>query len=410
MEQEQKQNSPLFRQKSLERISSPEQLHDYMRVTSPRLWMILGAIVALLVGFVVYASTTRMESTVTMKMEAFDYGVIRGTIPDSYRDVITENMAVRIGGKTGTINHISTTSGYLLNVALDGGELQDGYYNLTLDGKQPVYGENTLWLTCSNRHFIADKTREESALIEQLRSSGDVRVRIWSTDSIKIVYEGRLPATVRLTEPKVRTLIAVTMDDSAEIAPGRYHAEITVPGTDEPQELEVTVYRYGDFLAVLPEGNPGAALTGAAIRIDGQTGKIDRVTSDTGYELEIVSDSTVLADGEYRVTLAGADPSAEETPFMLVTASNGRIIGGLSESDDEIMEKLRSGETSVCFWNEPGVVDYQGGRLATVTGVMDYVSTAVNVVLDDPNAVLESGMYDAEIVTESTTPISFLLN
>ena len=27
----------LFRQKSIERISSPEALHDYMRVTSPRL-------------------------------------------------------------------------------------------------------------------------------------------------------------------------------------------------------------------------------------------------------------------------------------------------------------------------------------------------------------------------------------
>lgn len=31
----------LFRKKSLEHISSPEELHDYMRVTSPRLWMIL---------------------------------------------------------------------------------------------------------------------------------------------------------------------------------------------------------------------------------------------------------------------------------------------------------------------------------------------------------------------------------
>jgi threonine dehydratase len=40
----------LFRQKSMDHISSPESLHDYMRVTSPRLWMILAAIVALLEG------------------------------------------------------------------------------------------------------------------------------------------------------------------------------------------------------------------------------------------------------------------------------------------------------------------------------------------------------------------------
>ena len=54
--------SGLFRQKSVERISSPEDLHEYMRVTSPRLWMILTAIVVLLAGFIVYASTTTLEN------------------------------------------------------------------------------------------------------------------------------------------------------------------------------------------------------------------------------------------------------------------------------------------------------------------------------------------------------------
>ncbi len=45
----------LFRKKSLERISSPEQLHDYMHVTSPRLWMLLIAVAVLLIGFLAYA-------------------------------------------------------------------------------------------------------------------------------------------------------------------------------------------------------------------------------------------------------------------------------------------------------------------------------------------------------------------
>lgn len=30
----------LFRQKSIDRVSSPEQLQDYMRVTNPGVWMI----------------------------------------------------------------------------------------------------------------------------------------------------------------------------------------------------------------------------------------------------------------------------------------------------------------------------------------------------------------------------------
>ena len=63
----------LFRKKSLERISSPEELHDYMRVTSPRLWMILAAIVVLLVGFIVYASTATMENTKQIRVKVETY-------------------------------------------------------------------------------------------------------------------------------------------------------------------------------------------------------------------------------------------------------------------------------------------------------------------------------------------------
>ena len=32
--------SKLFREKNLERLESPEQLNDYLRVTSPGVWMI----------------------------------------------------------------------------------------------------------------------------------------------------------------------------------------------------------------------------------------------------------------------------------------------------------------------------------------------------------------------------------
>ena len=55
----------LFRKKSLESISSPEEMHDYMRVTTPRLWMLLTAIVVLVAGFIVYASMTTLENTIS---------------------------------------------------------------------------------------------------------------------------------------------------------------------------------------------------------------------------------------------------------------------------------------------------------------------------------------------------------
>jgi hypothetical protein len=65
--------SGLFRQKSVERISSPEDLHEYMRVTSPRLWMILIAILVLLAGFIIFASTATMENTMAIQVHAENF-------------------------------------------------------------------------------------------------------------------------------------------------------------------------------------------------------------------------------------------------------------------------------------------------------------------------------------------------
>ena len=65
--------SGLFRQKSVERISSPEDLHEYMRVTSPRLWMILIAILVLLAGFIIFASTATMENMMAIQVHAENF-------------------------------------------------------------------------------------------------------------------------------------------------------------------------------------------------------------------------------------------------------------------------------------------------------------------------------------------------
>ncbi len=47
--------SELFRKKSLERISSPEQLNDYIRVTTPSVWLVLVATVILLLGLLAWS-------------------------------------------------------------------------------------------------------------------------------------------------------------------------------------------------------------------------------------------------------------------------------------------------------------------------------------------------------------------
>ncbi len=45
----------IFRKKSLERVTSPEQLNDYIKVTTPSVWIILAATLILIIGTLVWA-------------------------------------------------------------------------------------------------------------------------------------------------------------------------------------------------------------------------------------------------------------------------------------------------------------------------------------------------------------------
>jgi len=47
-------NESIFRKESLDKVSSPEKLDDYIRVTTPSVWITLIAIVLLLTGALVW--------------------------------------------------------------------------------------------------------------------------------------------------------------------------------------------------------------------------------------------------------------------------------------------------------------------------------------------------------------------
>ena len=96
----------LFRKESYDRISSPEQMRDYMRVTSPRLWMLLAAMIALLAGFLVYASTTMMETTLELSASADQSGVIQAAVTPEQARNLEIGMKVRIGGKNARVAEI----------------------------------------------------------------------------------------------------------------------------------------------------------------------------------------------------------------------------------------------------------------------------------------------------------------
>ena len=56
----------IFRKKSLDRVSSPDQMEDYIHVTSPSVWIIFAAIVVLLIGACVWGIMGYLDTTATV--------------------------------------------------------------------------------------------------------------------------------------------------------------------------------------------------------------------------------------------------------------------------------------------------------------------------------------------------------
>ena len=56
------ESNGIFRQKSMERVSSPEALNDYIRVTTPSVWIVLAALVVLLAGMLAWSILGTVEA------------------------------------------------------------------------------------------------------------------------------------------------------------------------------------------------------------------------------------------------------------------------------------------------------------------------------------------------------------
>lgn len=96
----------IFRKKSLERISSPESLSDYLHVTSPAVWLILTAVILLLAGMLIWSSAASIDSFVTATAHVED-GSMRILLDDEqYTGVLQPGMTVRVGSSESTITSI----------------------------------------------------------------------------------------------------------------------------------------------------------------------------------------------------------------------------------------------------------------------------------------------------------------
>lgn len=63
----------IFREESLTKVNSPEQLNEYMKVTSTPVWIKLAAVIFLLLGICMWAMMEQVETTITVEAQGHTY-------------------------------------------------------------------------------------------------------------------------------------------------------------------------------------------------------------------------------------------------------------------------------------------------------------------------------------------------
>ncbi len=96
----------IFREKSLKRVASPEELDDYIRVTNPGVWLLLTCIIVFLVGLCIWGYFGQIRSTTPMYGIA-DNGAFTGYVTGETFLKLKEGMLVQEDDETGEITDLS---------------------------------------------------------------------------------------------------------------------------------------------------------------------------------------------------------------------------------------------------------------------------------------------------------------
>ena len=125
----------VFRKKSLDRIQSPEQLNEYLRVTNPTVWVLLAAVIVLLAGTLIWGSFTYIGSFVNGTASVENGVMTIAFEEESMAKNVEAGMTVAVGDTKATISSVGYgPDGRLFAIAETG--LADGIYQAQISYKQ----------------------------------------------------------------------------------------------------------------------------------------------------------------------------------------------------------------------------------------------------------------------------------
>ncbi len=101
-------NENIFRKQSIDRISSPEQLNDYIKVSNPSVWVILIAIIVLLAAVLTWSVFGSLPTTLKVNGFVQNGSAVLYVNADTAAK-LKEGMAVQMGEAAGTVEEVSGT-------------------------------------------------------------------------------------------------------------------------------------------------------------------------------------------------------------------------------------------------------------------------------------------------------------
>ena len=120
-------DNQIFRQKSLDQISSPEQLHDYLRVPNPTIWLIMAAVILLIAGAWLWSSLATTNMFVSGTADVSNGSMVIRVDDPQMTDLVKAGMKVLVGDSSEKISSIGyNADGSSFAVAET--ELADGTY------------------------------------------------------------------------------------------------------------------------------------------------------------------------------------------------------------------------------------------------------------------------------------------
>lgn len=125
-------NESIFREESLKKVKSPDNLNEYIRIANPGVWTLLAAILFLLLGFCLWGLFGQIRTVVQVDAQ-INAGVITCRLTDEDAAVVQPGMPVLIEGQEATVSEVTVRAGSSTCTIVSPVPLPDGQFSAQIE-------------------------------------------------------------------------------------------------------------------------------------------------------------------------------------------------------------------------------------------------------------------------------------